>query len=863
MTNHSLLVSWTGDVSGDELKEIFNPFGAENVVMLKTEVENDEGQAQVNFKTQLDAQIALDQTDGIVIRDSVLEIQMLKPEIEQFQEIVDEITEDDVPSEDFIKQMLEKDPQKRIAEEEILDIPEDAATLPIPTSESTHQPQPFQHTLFIGDLAPETSEQDISDFFTHGLSNTNCLQSAKLCMDWNPPFQSLQYGYALFTSQELAEKALNTLNCTNLKGKPCRLMEYQPDALKRKSGEVNIFVSNLPYGFQTKELFDLFSDSGNIISARVSEVHGKNSTHGYIQFKTQEDADSAISKHNETMIKENKIKVEKYIPQKEEHKIVFIMNLSSQISEERIKEALSTYGNVTRVQSRPSKRDPQQRFVFVWFETEEEAQRCVKEQNDKPLLETVRDKQKDTDIPTQLNEPTDNKLRVMIAYTKYEILKHKQMLREKTRCRNIYIRGFPADYKEEDLITIFQQYGTITSLRISRIEGGISQGFAFCCFDQEQSAVKAILNLKGKKISEVTGKLFQPKEGEEEPTFYVDYFQTEDERQRFRHPQRQRPPMQQHNQQQPQMNQQMQQFKQIQQFMQQNPFMMSQLFMFQQMQQWQQQKQRQGGTSVPTAAGGPQGDPSGVGGQQQGFGGQMLYPQQQLGQIQSAPFQQPNYNMPYQQNQIGQQSQMGGKQRQPRQGGKPQIQGQRFPGQITPGSQKTLPGGQFPQQGGFPGQGAFQQNFPQGQPHQGQGFQQQYRNSTLPRGQFPQQGGFPGQGAYQGQIHRVPQGQIAQQQPIVRGPQTSYPTQQTPVVSYPVQQAPLPQPIQQVIPPPIQPQPPAVLQDLVVNGIKLEPIHVNIQQLNSIAEEDKKNNLGELLFVQIQKIDEPNAGKIT
>ncbi|KAA6369217.1 MAG: hypothetical protein EZS28_035256, partial [Streblomastix strix] len=43
----------------------------------------------------------------------------------------------------------------------------------------------------------------------------------------------------------------------------------------------------------------------------------------------------------------------------------------------------------------------------------------------------------------------------------------------------------------------------------------------------------------------------------------------------------------------------------------------------------------------------------------------------------------------------------------------------------------------------------------------------------------------------------------------------------------------------------------------------LEPIHVNIQQLNSIAEEDKKNNLGELLFGQIQKIDEPNAGKIT
>ncbi|KAA6381816.1 MAG: hypothetical protein EZS28_022659, partial [Streblomastix strix] len=212
-------------------------------------------------------------------------------------------------------------------------------------------------------------------------------------------------------------------------------------------------------------------------------------------------------------------------------------NLNSQISEERVKQALSTYGTVTKVQSRPSKRDPQQRFIYVWFETEEEATLCVREQNDKPLLETERDKQNDADAPTPLNEPTDNKLRQI-----------------------------------------------------------------------------------------------------------------------------------------------------------------------QQMQQWQQQQQRQGGASVPTAAGGAQGGPSGVGGQQ-GFGGQMVQPQQQLGQIPSAPLQQTNYNMPYPQNQIGQQSQMGGIQRQPRQGGQPQIQGQGFPGQIHP-----IP---------------YQQNFPQVQPHQGQGFQQQ------------------------------------------------------------------------------------------------------------------------------------------
>ncbi|KAA6370668.1 MAG: hypothetical protein EZS28_033805, partial [Streblomastix strix] len=66
----NLLVKWTGDASEDDFKELFNPLGAESVVMLKSEVEIDERQAQINFKTQVDAQNALDQTDGFVIRGS-------------------------------------------------------------------------------------------------------------------------------------------------------------------------------------------------------------------------------------------------------------------------------------------------------------------------------------------------------------------------------------------------------------------------------------------------------------------------------------------------------------------------------------------------------------------------------------------------------------------------------------------------------------------------------------------------------------------------------------------------------------------------------------------------------------------------
>ncbi|KAA6377156.1 MAG: hypothetical protein EZS28_027316, partial [Streblomastix strix] len=83
MARFCLLVSWTGDVSKDELNEIFNPLGAERVVMLKTEVGDDQQQqAKVIFQSLLAAQQARNKTDGKVIRDSVLDVAIENQEIE-------------------------------------------------------------------------------------------------------------------------------------------------------------------------------------------------------------------------------------------------------------------------------------------------------------------------------------------------------------------------------------------------------------------------------------------------------------------------------------------------------------------------------------------------------------------------------------------------------------------------------------------------------------------------------------------------------------------------------------------------------------------------------------------------------------
>ncbi|KAA6376023.1 MAG: hypothetical protein EZS28_028451 [Streblomastix strix] len=81
MQQWSLNVKWTGDLTEEDLQLLFYPLGAESVVILKSEVEINEGQAQINFKTQLDAQNALDQTNNKIIKGSILEVEIQQQQI--------------------------------------------------------------------------------------------------------------------------------------------------------------------------------------------------------------------------------------------------------------------------------------------------------------------------------------------------------------------------------------------------------------------------------------------------------------------------------------------------------------------------------------------------------------------------------------------------------------------------------------------------------------------------------------------------------------------------------------------------------------------------------------------------------------
>jgi len=138
--------------------------------------------------------------------------------------------------------------------------------------------------------------------------------------------KSLGYAYVNFQTPEDAAKALDSLNYTQMKGKPIRIMYVQRDPSMRKSGVGNIFIKNLHESIDNKSLYDTFSLFGNILSCKVCtrkiekiKEGGKPYIeeiplgYGFVHFDTQKAAELAISKVDGMLIAGKQVTVTPFL----------------------------------------------------------------------------------------------------------------------------------------------------------------------------------------------------------------------------------------------------------------------------------------------------------------------------------------------------------------------------------------------------------------------------------------------------------------------------------------------------------------------------------------------------------------------
>jgi polyadenylate-binding protein len=348
-------------------------------------------------------------------------------------------------------------------------------------------------SLYVGDLLPEISEGVLFDVF----NSVGQVSSIRVCRDTHSR-RSLGYAYVNYQSVHDAERAIATLNNTPINGgKQCRIMWSQRDPTVRRLGIGNVFIKNLDSSISHKQLYDLFSPYGNILSCKVAlnEV-GESKGYGFVHFESQKSAELATREVNDTAhgaAPGKRVFVGPFISRKLRNQQlegswtnVFVKDIDPSVTDAEFEQLFAPYGQITspaivRKEGQPSFHG------FVNFSSHEEALKAVEGLNGKvvagkPLF----------CCRAQKKVERRNKLR----------REWEQQKLNKYQGINLYVKHLEDDIDEERLRKEFAPYGNIVSLKIMTEDGStVSKGFGFICFENPEEANRAIAEMNGKVLA--------------------------------------------------------------------------------------------------------------------------------------------------------------------------------------------------------------------------------------------------------------------------------------------------------------------------------------------------------------------------
>eukprot|EP00063_Salmo_salar_P097263 XP_014072098.1 PREDICTED: ELAV-like protein 4 isoform X2 [Salmo salar] len=170
-----------------------------------------------------------------------------------------------------------------------------------PSSNSRSCPSPMQTggptddsktNLIVNYLPQNMTQEEFRSLF----GSIGEIESCKLVRD-KITGQSLGYGFVNYIDPKDAEKAINTLNGLRLQTKTIKVSYARPSSASIR--DANLYVSGLPKTMTQKDLEQLFSQYGRIITSRilVDQVTGPTGGSrgvGFIRFDKRIEAEEAI-----------------------------------------------------------------------------------------------------------------------------------------------------------------------------------------------------------------------------------------------------------------------------------------------------------------------------------------------------------------------------------------------------------------------------------------------------------------------------------------------------------------------------------------------------------------------------------------
>ncbi|CAB9521030.1 Polyadenylate-binding protein, cytoplasmic and nuclear [Seminavis robusta] len=406
--------------------------------------------------------------------------------------------------------------------------------------------QPFHSaSLYVGDLAPDVNEGLLFEIF----NAVGPVASIRVCRD-AVTRRSLGYAYVNFHQLSDAERALDTMNFTMIKSKPCRIMWSQRDPSLRRSGVGNIFVKNLHESIDNKQLYDTFSLFGNILSCKVvtDRESGSSKGYGYVHYETAEAATAAIEKLDGMLIDGQEVQVGHFMrrnerPGQNDWTNCYVKKIPYEWDDARLKEEFAQFGEVMsasiargvrKPHKKPTKngdgekkeedepKDDAEEQDKAW-EAMEKTENKEGDSKDQSLgfgfvnfleheaavaaVEALNGKEYDTNLD---GEDIKQELYVGRAQKKAE---RERELRAKFEAEkmdriskfqgvNLYIKNLDDGVTDDMLRDEFSSMGTITSARVMKdMKDGRSRGFGFVCFSSPEEATRAVNEMNGKIVA--------------------------------------------------------------------------------------------------------------------------------------------------------------------------------------------------------------------------------------------------------------------------------------------------------------------------------------------------------------------------
>ncbi|XP_057782917.1 polyadenylate-binding protein 2-like [Salvia miltiorrhiza] len=244
----------------------------------------------------------------------------------------------------------------------------------------------------------------------------------------------------------------------------------------------SLYVGDLDVNVTDSQLYDLFSQMGDVVSVRVCrDLSSRRSLgYGYVNFGNPQDAERALMELNFTPLNGKPIRImyshRDPSVRRSGNGNIFIKNLDKDIDHKALHETFSSFGTILSCKVATNSSGQSLGYGFVQYATEESAQKAIE----------------------KLNGMLLNGKQVYVG--PFVRKQEREMSVDKTKFTNVFVKNISESTTEEDLQQMFGEFGQLTSVVVMRNEDGTSKCFGFVNFEDADDAARAVDSLNGKKI---------------------------------------------------------------------------------------------------------------------------------------------------------------------------------------------------------------------------------------------------------------------------------------------------------------------------------------------------------------------------